>query len=159
MITLTLALVTLLPFDDGLAASEPVVCRKVVGFRDYEERDSHDLTKDEKLIIYYEPSGHTVERDPKTDDYHSHLIEDAQIRRKGNDKPIKREKAFLEYKPRGKEPLGLTYLSSSFSLKDLRPGEYEVDLILRDGLDDTKDSLMLTVAFKVIESPPDPKPD
>lgn len=142
------------PAEDRLGASEPVVCRKVVGFRDYEVLDPAELTKDEKLIIYLEPSGYAVERDAKTDEFHAYLIQDAKLRRKGSEKPIQEEKGFLEYKPRSKEPLGTLYLSSSFSLKDLGPGEYELDLIFRDGLDDSKEPYEQTVAFRVIEPPP-----
>lgn len=159
MIALALALAPWTPGDDRLGASEPVACRKVVGFRDYEELDPRELTSDEKLVVYYEPTGYAERRDRETGEYHAHLIQDARIRRKGSDRALKEEKGFLEYEPRSKQPLGTLYLSSSLSLKGLRPGEYEVDLILRDGLDDSKEPHEVTVGFRVIEAPAPPPPD
>ena len=143
--------------DDRLESTEPVVCAKVVGFRDYEVLDPPELTADEKLTVYYEPTGFTVRRDPKTLEYSAHISEDALVRKKGSTKAIFDLKKMVEYEPRTKEPIGTTYISSVVSLKGLNPGEYELDLILRDELDLDKKPIEQTIGFTVIAPPSRPE--
>lgn len=137
---------------DGLNSTEPVRCRKVDGFRDYVELDPAELTRDEKLIVYYEPSGFKVDEDSKTGEFFARLVQDVRIRKKGVERPLREEKGFLEYEPRSKQAIGPIYLSSSFTLKELGPGDYEVEMILRDALDEAKPPLKQKVSFTVINS-------
>jgi hypothetical protein len=153
MITYPLIFGLLLASGEKLGSSEPIPCRSITGFREYKVLEPVELTRDEKLNLYSEPSGFDVETDEATGEFHASLVIDARMRRKGSAKPIWEKKNLLEYEPRQKAPLGTVYLSTSFALKELRPGEYEVDLILRDGLNKAKEPHTRTVGFKVIESP------
>src|SRR5690242_18095963 len=66
---------------DSLRISKPVVCSKVHGFASFEPLPDATLTADDKLTIYYEPSGYTIA--PTKDGFRAVFAQDGRIRRKG----------------------------------------------------------------------------
>lgn len=145
------------PFDDPvLEVTEPVVCVQVRGFRDYDEREKIELTPVDKLVVYDEPSHHRVVFDTKLKKYRAHLVEDADIRKKGQDKPIRVQKAIVDYQPQSNDPPDTLYLVTTIQLKKLPPGEYELDLSLRDALEPLGKPVKKTIPFSIIQAPEEP---
>ena len=138
-----------------LHLSAPIACRKISGFEDYVVLDPPELTKDEKLLVYCKPSGHTyVEKDGK---FQAHLVQDLAVRRKGKKKPLWTRKKAIDFQTDSDYPPLKLYLGSTVSLKGLEPGEYEVDLIVTDELLE-EPPVTATLEFKVIASRPVPSP-
>jgi len=149
---------------DGLAMSKPVVCKEVFGFARFEELPGASLTADDKLTVYYEPTGYTIER---TKDGHRALLrQDGRVRRKGSKDPLWSKEKMIEYEAKAPSPPDRLFMRSDVSIKGLPPGDYELDLTLRDAL--AKDAATTrSVGFKVIPAkadreataPPASKPD
>ena len=111
-----------------LAMTKGVVCKSIAGHEDYEVLPGAELTAEEKLLVYYRPLNYRIVRRGKN--YSAHLMQDGQVRRKGEKKVLLRKKNLLDYAPKQAEPLQEIYLRNTFSLKGLAPGEYEYDIIL-----------------------------
>jgi hypothetical protein len=110
--------------------TKAVLCRSIDGFEQYEVLPGAAQTADEKLLVYYRPLDYKVVQ--KDDLFTAHLTQDGQIRRQGEKAVLLRKKMILDYQPKSPEPLGPIFLRNSFSLKGLRPGDYEYEIILRD---------------------------
>lgn len=136
--------------DTPLATTDPLVCKQVRGFRDYDKRDPPELTSDEKLLIYFEPLHYTIGRTESGEKYRAHLVVDAILRRKGQKKPLLAEDRIIDYKPESTDPPTSLYLSATIALKGLSPGEYEVELLLKDGLASARMPVRKTIPFKII---------
>jgi hypothetical protein len=144
--------------DEGdLAMTDGIVCETIGGYRKYAERPGAALVKDEKMLVYYEPFGYTIERDDKG--YRAHLTQDAFVRRKGGKVPLWGKKKIVDYEVRNPQPPTTLYLSNTISLKGLPPGEYELDIVLHDELGKGGRATQ-TVKFRVKSAPePETKTD
>ncbi|WP_165065563.1 hypothetical protein [Paludisphaera rhizosphaerae] len=131
-----------------LRIEQPVVCSRIDGFENYEELPNAELTADEKLLVYFRPRDYKVV--PKGDQFAARFTEDAQIRAAGSKKVLRRKDDILEYEGVAKKPPRSVYLSNTFALKGLPPGDYEYDVILRDENDDKKTELTATVKFRIV---------
>ena len=138
------------PEEPGLRLSEPIACRSIKGYEDYEPLDEPALTKDEKLFIYLRPFEHTIEsvEDGK---FRVHLVEDVNIHRRGSKRVIwGKEKIIdydvsVEYLPRN------LYLGSILGLKELPVGEYTAEILVHDKL--KKDETATTkLDFRVVKA-------
>ena len=139
---------------DGLTLriEQPVVCSKIDGFENYDELPNGEQTADEKLLVYFRPRDYKIV--PKGDQFAAKFTEDAQIRPAGSKKVLRRKDDILEYEGVARKPPRSVYLSNTFALKGLPPGEYEYDVILRDENDDKKPEVTATVKFRIVEAKP-----
>ena len=132
---------------EPLRMTTPVACSKIYGFGSYEALRKPRLTVDDKLVIYYETTGHTIEK--TKDGYRSLLSEDGQVRKKGTKDLIwKKEKMFV-YEAVNKYPPYQVYLKTDVSLKGLPEGDYEIDLTLKDELTKPAGSVTKSVGFSI----------
>ena len=113
-----------------LAMTPAVACSKITGFGDYVPLDEAVLTRDDKLLVYYEPTGFLYETVGK--EYRVHFTQDARIHRRGQKAALQSKDKLLDYKGKSKQPPVNIYLSNTIALKDLAPGEYDLEIILRD---------------------------
>lgn len=127
--------------------SPPVACRSIDGYESYEVLPGASLTSDEKLLVYYRPSGYRVEQLGGT--AHFHITQDGQIRRRGEKAVLMRKEKLVDYEVKGDEALVPIYMRNTISLKGLKPGEYELDVILHDRLDQGS-TAMESLRFRVI---------
>lgn len=118
------------PTSSKLAMSPAVVCEKINGYGDYVTKDEPAVNRDDKMLVYFEPTGFAYETVGK--EYRVHLVEDGRIRRKGERRVLLAKDKLVDYKGKSKEPPLNIFLSNSISLKSLPPGEYEMEIILRD---------------------------
>lgn len=144
------------PADDppGLRMSKPVACAKVHGFADFEPLPGASLTADDKLTVYYEPSGYTIEK--TKDGFRALFSQDGRIRKKGGKDALWQKAPMFEYEAKNSVPPYRVYMRSDFALKGLPPGDYELDLTLHDRLAKAT-RVMKTVAFKVVPPKAEPK--
>lgn len=140
--------------EDALGMTEAVACRSIDGYEDYETLPGAALTSEEKLLVYYRPLRYKVERTGKT--YHGHMTQDGQIRRRGDKRVLLRKEKLLDYEFKMDRPPNPIYLRNTFSLKGLKPGEYDYDIILHDKLTGEPAAIQ-TLPFRVIpvEAPKD----
>jgi len=113
-----------------LSMSPAIACSKIRGYGDYELLEEAALTKDDKLLVYYEPGGFVSV--PDGEQHRVHLVQDGRIRRRGEKKILQSKANLLVYKGRSDSPPRAIYLSNTIALKDLPPGDYDLDIILRD---------------------------
>lgn len=132
---------------EGLRISKPVVCAKIHGFADFEPLPEASLTADDKLTIYYEPSGYTIER--TKEGFRAVFAQDGRIRKKGGKDVLWKKAPMFEYEAKSPSPPYRIYMRSDFAIKGLPAGEYELDLTLHDRLAKGT-STMRTIAFKVV---------
>lgn len=135
--------------------SKAVVCKRIVGYEDYVELPDASLTSEDKLNVYFRPLNYRVEPVEKPSAgrrFKARFREDCRIRRKGEKTPLQKKDKLLEYDPvfelRGER----LYLVNNISLKTLTPGEYELDIVLHDVLEEGVTATQ-TVAFKVEPTP------
>ena len=138
-----------------LVMTRAVPCISVLGYEDYVERTDSTLTVDEKLVIYYRPEHFATER--VDDEYRAHLIQDARIRRHGDKKFLQSKDKIVDYLARGRKPPANLYLTNSISLSDLRPGDYDLDIILHDAISKGPPARQ-TLQFTIIPEPDDEPP-
>ena len=131
----------------GLKMSKPVVCAKVQGLGNFEPLPDASLTADDKLTVYYEPSGQTIEK--TKDGFRALLAQDGRVRKKGGKDILWQKAPMFEYEPKFAALPFRLFMRSDLSIKGLPPGDYELDLTLHDRLaKGTK--VMRTVAFRVV---------
>ena len=87
-------------------------------------------TSDEKLLVYFRPLGYQSEL--VDGEYQAHLVPDFQIRKRGEKAVLLQKLKMYSYKPKSEQPPRLLYMKNSISLKGLKPGDYELTLILHD---------------------------
>jgi hypothetical protein len=142
------------PDKPKLSMSPAVACAKIKGFGDYVALDEPVLTRDDKLQVYYEPSGFAYETVGK--EYRVHLTQEGRMHRRGQKAVIMSKEKLLDYQGRTKvSPVDNIYLSNSIALKSLPPGEYDFEIILKDELGKGPVASQI-LKFRVKE--PDPQP-
>jgi hypothetical protein len=134
--------------------TDPIVCHSVRGFREFVPRDEPELTRDEKLQVYYEPFNFTIVRQKDGPRFRAHLTQDIRIRRAGADRPLQERKGVIDYSPESDDPPSSFYMFTTLELKQLPAGSYVLDLILRDELGQDKPETVQTVPFRVVSAPP-----
>jgi hypothetical protein len=136
--------------------TDPIVCLSVRGFREYVPRDEPELTRDEKLQVYYEPFNFTIVRQQDGPRFRAHLTQDIRIRKAGSERPLQERRGVIDYSPESDDPPTSFYMFTTLELKQLPAGSYELDLILRDELAEgkRKPETVQTVPFRVVSSPP-----
>src|SRR3954451_17651535 len=113
MLLAALALAALAPDDPPdakpkLTMTPAIACAKVTGYGDYVPLEEVVLTKDDKLLLYYEPSGFDYER--VGSEYRVHLVQDGRVRRKGEKKVLQAKDKLLDFKWTSKTPPLNVYL-------------------------------------------------
>jgi hypothetical protein len=134
--------------DSGLGMSKAVACRSIDGFENYEPLPGAALTSDDKLLVYYRPLNYRVERNGAT--LHLHLVQDGQIRRRGEKAVLMAKQKMLDVDYKSKEPEGPICLRNTVALKGLPPGDYDFDIILYDALAPGTPKARQTLEFKVV---------
>jgi hypothetical protein len=125
-----------------------VACTSIAGYEDYERLPGAALTSDEKLLVYYRPLHYLVAREGATN--HIHLVQDGQIRRRGEKKVLMSKKALLDYDWKSQDPPLTVYLRNTVALKGLKPGDYEYDILLTDRLASGAPMARQSLPFKVV---------
>jgi len=135
---------------ESLGMSPAVACKSIEGYEDYEPLPDATLTSDEKLLVYYRPTGFRT--DPVGNKFRAHLVQDARIRRRGEKVFLKTRMKLLEYEVKSDIPPDLIYLRNTISLKGLKPGRYELDIILHDKISGGSPATQV-LAFQVVAAP------
>jgi hypothetical protein len=133
---------------DRLSMTKAIACRSIDGYEDYEPLPKAELTADEKLLVYYHPRNYRV--DKAGGQYHVHLTQDGQVRRRGEKPVLLRKLKLLDYEFKMKEPPNPVFLRNTIALKGLKPGEYDFDIILHDELAAGAPVAIQTLPFRVI---------
>jgi hypothetical protein len=134
------------PTAKRLEMTPGVVCRVVKGYRDYEARPAARLTADEKLIVYYEPTGFATTQ--AGHQHRAHLIQDAMVREAGKKSARWKKAKIVEYEGRSQRAEMLIYLMNTIAIKDLGPGAYELVITLKDQI--SGETAEQVVEFQVI---------
>lgn len=113
-----------------LVMSRAIACESVAGFADYVGRPTSGLTTDEKLLVYYEPRNFVTERIGKR--RQARLVQDVRLRRRDQKAALWSKDKLVDYTAKNDGPISEIYLTNTISLKGLRPGEYDLDIILHD---------------------------
>lgn len=132
---------------ERLTLTQPVACRSIEGFESFEPLPEATLTADEKLLVYYHPLNYRVVQTGKT--HHIHLAQAGQIRRRGEKAVLLRKENLLDFEVKVDYPPNPVYLKNTISLKGLKPGDYDYDVILRDKQAPTQMAKQ-TLQFRVI---------
>lgn len=143
------------PDADALAMTEPVACRSIRGYEDYDALDPAEVTPDEKLLVYVRSLNHAWERPEGQDRYRAHLIQDVNLRRKGQKKVVLGREKVVDLEVESEEPPVNLYVGTTISLKGFPPGDYEADLILRDALRPGSKAVA-TLSFRLLPRKPPP---
>ena len=133
-----------------LSMTPLIACSKIESYRQYKALNEPVLTADEKLLVYSEPLGFLVE--PVEDRYQIHLAEDIRLRRKGEKKPLFSKDDAVDYKTKADSPNPVIFMRTVVALKGLPPGEYVLDLIVRD-LAGKREPATQSLDFRVKPSP------
>jgi hypothetical protein len=133
--------------ETSLRMTPGIVCRSIAGYEDYEPLPEAAQTAEEKLLIYFRPSGHRIERVDEM--YEAHLVPDFQIRKRGEKAVLRQKLKYFEYKPKSKEPPRSIYMKNVIALKGLPPGEYDLTIILHDEIDKGPPATQV-VKFRII---------
>ena len=144
---------------EPLSMSPAVACKAIEGYEDFEPLPDATLTSDEKLLVYYRPTGFQTE--PAGDQFRAHFVQDARIRRRGEKTVLRSKKKLLDFEVMSDLPPALVYLRNSISLKGLKPGHYELDIILHDKIGGGSPATQ-ALTFHVVDAspaPPSPCPD
>jgi hypothetical protein len=143
---------TTAPAATSLQMTPGIVCRSIAGYEDYEPLPDAAQTAEEKLLVYFRPSGHRIEW--VNDSYQAHLVPDFQIRKRGEKAVLRQKQKLYEYKPKSTEPPRFIYMKNVIALKGLAPGEYDLTIILHDEI--AKGALATQVVKFRIIPPIDP---
>lgn len=137
--------------DDGsFGFTPPIACKEIKGYEDYEPMEEAVLTKDEKLLVYFRPRHYKTDRVGNA--YEARFTQEGRIRRRGEKAVLWSKKDLLEYTARSETPPRLIYLRNTVALKQLKPGEYDFDIILRDAVGRSAPAVR-TLPFTVIAAP------
>jgi hypothetical protein len=139
--------------DDSprLSMSEAVACSAIKGYGQYVPIPDATITADEKLLLYYEPQNFTVEK--KGDAYHLHLVQDIRVRKRGDKQVIWSKEKFADYDADTPGPYPVICMRGTVALKGLKPGDYDIDIILHDELG-PKSTAQQVLRFTVKPTPP-----
>ena len=151
------------PAEDALAMTKAVVCSRITGYENFVELPGASLTGEDKLNVYFRPLNFRVapvEPPSPGRRYKAKFREDARIRRKGEKAILLKKDKLVEYDAFFESPAERLYLLNNISLKGLTPGDYELDVVLLDLLDEGVSATQV-VAFTIIPTPkvePEAKP-
>jgi len=137
--------------DDGsFGFTPPIACQEIRGYEDYEPMEEAVLTKDEKLLVYFRPRHYKTARVGNA--YEARFTQEGRIRRRGEKAVLWSKKDLLGYTARSETPPRLIYLRNTVALKQLKPGDYDFDIILYDAVGRSAPAVR-TLPFTVIASP------
>lgn len=164
--TLSLALILFLVDDPSsqevsplsLEMTDPIACRSIRGYEDYEVLDPVEVTPDEKLLIYIRPRHHNYIFDEESGQYRAHLTEDVNLRQKGQERILFGREKVVDLKVESEFPPVNLYLGTTLGLKAMPPGDYEADLILKDALRPGS-TARKTLAFRILPRKEEPALD
>ncbi len=141
--------------DDGsFNMTTPIVCKDIRGYDDYEVLPRAELTSDDKLLVYFRPKH--FKTSPAGKEYEAHFTQEGKIRRRG-EKPVVWQKAkLLDYTAKSENREMPIFLKNAISLKTLKPGDYQLEITLRDEIGKSPPALK-TVFFKIV--PPKAEPE
>ena len=138
------------PEEDGtFRVTQPVVCKEIRGFDDYDLLPGAAVTKDDKLLVYFTPHHFKTARVGKK--YQAHFSEGGLIRRRGQKAVLWSREKLLELKSTYDAPPKGIFIKNTVSVKELKPGEYEFEVTLHDMVGDSPPSTR-TVPFRVVPS-------
>jgi hypothetical protein len=152
------------PEKPALEMSKAVVCKKIEGYEKYVELPDASLTSEDKLNVYFRPLNFRVdpvEKPAPGRRFKARFSEDCRIRRKGEKTPVMKKDKLLEYDPFFEVSDERLYLINNISLKGLAAGEYELDIVLHDVLEEGATATQ-SVAFTIepiSEADPKAKPE
>ncbi len=112
--------------------TDPILCETIRRFRDFDKREEPLFVVGEKLQIYIEPFNYFIVRDQETKRYRAHLTIDLKLRIKGQESVYRSLNRVVDYETTTENPPTPLYLGAGVVLEGLRPGDFEVELILRD---------------------------
>ena len=136
----------------ALEMSRAVVCKRVEGYEKFVELPDASLTSEDKLNIYFRPLHFRVDPVAKPGPgrrFRASFSEDCRLRRAGEKVPFQKKDKLVEFESTFEQADQLLYMVSNLSLKGLSPGEYELDVVLHDVLEEGA-SATQTVKFKVV---------
>jgi hypothetical protein len=122
-------------------------CREIRGYEDFEPLPAPALAPDEKLLVYFRPRHYkTASVEGR---HEAHLAEDCRIRRRGSSAIVWSKPNIVEYRPRADQPPREIYIRNTISLKALKPGDYELEIVLHDKIG-LGPSATHTLSFQVV---------
>lgn len=136
--------------DQSFDLSQPVVCKEIRGFGDFDPLPRASVTKDEKLLIYFNPRHFKTERVGKK--YQAHFTEGGRIRRRGQKAVLWSRDKLLELKSTYDQPPRGVFIRNTISVKQLTPGEYDFEVTLHDMVGQSPPATR-TVPFRVVPTP------
>ncbi len=137
--------------DDGsFGLSTPIACKDVRGFEDYEVFPEAAFTHDEKLIVYFLPRHFKAEKKGKK--YEVRFTQEGRVKRRGEKAVLWTIPRTLEFKTEAETPPKSIYLVNRLALKDLKPGEYDYEILLRDAVSGIKAAPRI-MPFTILPSP------
>jgi hypothetical protein len=113
-----------------LRMTPAVACKSVTGYQQYVPLNEPAVTKDDKLLVYYEVEDFAVESSDTM--YKVHLTQDVRLRHRGRKPVLWSKDKILDYEGKSPQPLFGVYLANTIGLKQLKPGEYDLDIVLHD---------------------------
>lgn len=134
-----------------LKVSEPITCKSVKGFRNYERLDPPELTTFDKLLVYIEVSGFATFTDENQQK--ARLVQNGKVRAKGSKTVIFERKELLRFEPVSKTGRETFYLSSTVGFTDFSPGEYVLELETVDNAASPERKVIHSIEFRIIPSP------
>lgn len=136
--------------QNRLTMTKAIACKTITGFDNYKPLAEAVITRDDKLLVYFEPSGHTIQR--LSSGYRAHLIEDVRIRRHGQKPVLWSKDKVVDYKVTSKESPDLLYISTTLGLKGFSAGDYDLDILLHDALAE-RPTATQTLRFRIKDGP------
>lgn len=140
---------------ERLRMTAAVACKSVSGYQQFTPLEDAALSKDEKLLVYFEPEHFAIQK--HGEQFRAHLTGDGRVRKRGDKAVIWSKLKLLDYtaeSPRSSFPV---YISYRVALKGLNPGEYDLDIILHDELAGGPPAQQ-TLHFKVKPNATEPEP-
>jgi hypothetical protein len=132
-----------------LELAEPIPCRVIRGYEDFEPLEEARVEPDGKLPFYLRPS-HLVYQRRKDGRFDVHLLLDVNVRRPGKKAVLWGRKRLVDYEAQCDARGTPIYLEAVLGPKGLARGEYEVEFILHDALSDDPPATQ-TLTFRVVE--------
>ncbi len=132
----------------GLSMTDAVACLSVDKQGNYELLPGAALSNEEKLLVYYRPLNYQLDHDGTN--YHIHLVQDGQIRARGEKTVLLSKRKMIDEDWKGRQPLQSVFLRNLVGLKKLPPGDYEFDIILHDLLAPGKPTARQSLPFRIV---------
>ena len=144
------------PTKTGLTIPLAVVCETISGYEDYVPREEPVVSRGEKLRVYAQVDGATIQETPKG--FRVSLVQDAFVRKVGSEgKPLLTKLKIVNFDQTRSDYPGGVYLENTIETKGLPPGHYQLEMTLRDRLGGKPEpEVTKIVEFRVV--PPAPVP-